>query len=257
MSSKRTRRVASAEGGGSALRLKYVLLPLIILIGGLALAIASGVHHWHMADRADRLRVDGVAVTARVTDRTGGDVRGAGVDRIEIYYLYAGAQYHTWIPCAGATGCHGPAPKELTIWVDPEAPEHFVAENGNVDGSLSFLASWGTIAMGLAFAAIGGTGSFFLLFGDHLFRRSQQRQGGNKTRSTQLARLSEEDDMAARRGQREGWRPPGWNNPRAYALSVSGGLCVLVGVVFVNSIALAAIGVGLALAGWLLARRSA
>jgi hypothetical protein len=133
-------------------------MALAFLLVGLALAVGSVLYRWQLSERADRLRSEGVPVTATVSDRAGGGGRGSGIDRIEIYYMYGPAQYHTWIPCAGLTGCRSTPKPELTVWVDPAEPERFVAENGHTDGSLSFLMSWTTIPMGVAFAAIGGTG---------------------------------------------------------------------------------------------------
>ncbi|MET8121730.1 hypothetical protein [Micromonospora sp. NPDC005189] len=60
-----------------------------------------------------------------------------------------------------------------------------------------------------------------------------------------------------RPAKRGGWRPPGARNPKAYALSVAGAVLILVGLVAVDSVLLVAVGAGLALAGWLLARRAA
>ncbi|MCO1599139.1 hypothetical protein M8C17_28685 [Micromonospora sp. RHAY321] len=45
-------------------------------------------------------------------------------------------------------------------------------------------------------------------------------------------------------------------NPRAYALSVAGGVLVLLGVAVWNSLLVVAVGAGLAVAGWLVARRT-
>ncbi|MET8911668.1 DUF3592 domain-containing protein [Micromonospora sp. NPDC004551] len=134
------------------------LMASVFLLLGAALVVGSILCRWQLSERADRLRSEGVPVTATVTDRAGGGGRGSGIDRIEIYYMYGPAQYHTWIPCAGVTGCHSTPEPELTVWVDPAEPERFVAENGHTDGSLSFLMSWTTIPMGGAFAAVGGAG---------------------------------------------------------------------------------------------------
>lgn len=128
----------------------------VFLLLGVALVVGSISYRWQLSERADRLRSEGVPVTATVTDRAGGGGRGSGIDRIEIYYMYGPVQYHTWIPCAGVTGCHSIPKPEMTVWVDPAEPERFVAENGHTDGSLSFLTSWTTIPMGGVFAAVGG-----------------------------------------------------------------------------------------------------
>lgn len=54
-----------------------------------------------------------------------------------------------------------------------------------------------------------------------------------------------------------GWRPPGWRTPKAYALSAAGGALLLLGLTVFDSLLLVWLGVGLALVGWLLSRRSA
>jgi hypothetical protein len=54
--------------------------------------------------------------------------------------------------------------------------------------------------------------------------------------------------------RRTGWRPPGWRNPKAYVFSVAGGLCLVLGLVVLDSIVLALVGAVLALVGFLLAR---
>ncbi|MEV4543867.1 hypothetical protein [Micromonospora echinaurantiaca] len=56
--------------------------------------------------------------------------------------------------------------------------------------------------------------------------------------------------------KRSGWRPAGARNPKAYALSVAGAVLVLLGLVVVDSVLLVGVGAALAVAGWLVARRS-
>ncbi|WCN80432.1 DUF3592 domain-containing protein [Micromonospora sp. LH3U1] len=128
---------------------------LAMLLPGLGLAGGALAYRWHVSSEADRLRSDGVPVTANVSDRAGGSGRGSGIDRIEVSYLYESKQYSTWIPCAGGTGCRKTPGPKMAVWVDPAAPEKFVAENGHTNGSLSFLMSWTAIPGGLVFAAVG------------------------------------------------------------------------------------------------------
>jgi hypothetical protein len=147
---RRARRPAVADPGWR----KLGLMASAFLLLGLGLLVGSLVYRWQVSQRAERLRSEGVAVTATVTDRAGG--RGSGADRIEIYYMYGSAQYHTWIPCAGVTGCHDAPRPHMTLWVDPAQPERFVADNGPTDGSLFFLMSWKAIPSGLLLTALGG-----------------------------------------------------------------------------------------------------
>lgn len=157
------KRKASAATAADTGWWRVGLLASVFLLLGLALVVGSVLYRWQLSERADRLRSEGVPVTATVTDRAGGGGRGSGIDRIEIYYMYGPAQYHTWIPCAGITGCHSTPKPEMTVWVDPAEPERFVAENGHTDGSLSFLMSWTTIPGGVMFTAIGCAGLGILL----------------------------------------------------------------------------------------------
>ncbi|MGR6316758.1 hypothetical protein Q2K19_09230 [Micromonospora soli] len=46
----------------------------------------------------------------------------------------------------------------MTVWVDPEEPERFVAENRHADGLLSLLMSWATIPAGVMFVVLGCAG---------------------------------------------------------------------------------------------------
>ncbi|WP_328419623.1 DUF3592 domain-containing protein [Micromonospora sp. NBC_00389] len=153
---KKQRRVSLAPpASGIRPRTKVLLMGLVSLLAGLGLAGGALAYRWHVSAEADRLRSDGVPVTAYVSDRAGGSGRGSGIDRIEVSYLYESRQYSTWIPCAGVTGCHKTPGPRMAVWVDPTDPGKFVAENGHTSGSLSFLMSWTTIPGGLFFAAIG------------------------------------------------------------------------------------------------------
>ncbi|MFJ6165734.1 DUF3592 domain-containing protein [Micromonospora orduensis] len=139
-------------------RMRVLLVGLAMLLPGLGLAGGALAYRWHVSSEADRLRADGVPVTAHVSDRAGGGGRGSGADRIEVSYRYGSKQYSTWIPCAGGTGCHRSPGPTMAVWVDPAAPEKFVAANGHTNGSLSFLMSWTAIPVGLVFAVLGGVG---------------------------------------------------------------------------------------------------
>ncbi|MEU4529623.1 DUF3592 domain-containing protein [Micromonospora ureilytica] len=133
--------------------IRQALLPLLI---GLGLFGGSLGYRWWDSSEADRLRVEGVQVPATLTDRAGGNARGSGIARIEVYYMYEGEQHHDWIPCAKLAVCSSPPPQALTIWVDPSDPEHFVAENERTDGSLFFLMSWYFVPIGAIPAIAGG-----------------------------------------------------------------------------------------------------
>ncbi|MCF0092237.1 DUF3592 domain-containing protein [Micromonospora sp. MH99] len=136
-------------------RTRVLLTALPVLLVGVGLVVGAVAYRWRVSSEADRLRAEGVRVTAYVSDRAGGQGRGSGVDRIEVSYLYESRSYSTWIPCAGGTGCHRTPGPRMDVWVDPDAPGTFVAANGHTDGSLSFLMSWTIPPVGLLLAAVG------------------------------------------------------------------------------------------------------
>ena len=111
MGKQRPHTDARATGAGRA-RLKVALMAVAFLLVGLGLFGGSLGYRWYVSAEADRLRSEGVPVTATIADRSGGGGRGSGIDRVEVYYLYDSAQYHAWIPCAGLTGCRStPVPE--------------------------------------------------------------------------------------------------------------------------------------------------
>ncbi|MEV4543868.1 DUF3592 domain-containing protein [Micromonospora echinaurantiaca] len=163
---KKQRRVAAVPAADTAARRRTGWLGLVALLVGLGLLGGSLTHRWYVSSEAERLRAEGVPVSATVVDRAGGGGRGSGIDRLEVSYLHDGAQYYEWIPCAGLTGCRSTPPGELTLWVDPTDPAHFVAQNGHTDGSLSFLNSWTLIPVG-ALAVVIGAGLLILVAREH------------------------------------------------------------------------------------------
>ncbi|MFV2098402.1 hypothetical protein ACFHW1_23480 [Micromonospora sp. LOL_014] len=160
---KRNRKARSATRAADARRARREIaaLAVALLVVGLGLFGGSLAYRWQVSAEADRLRGVGIPVTAYITDRAGGG-RGTGIDRIEVHYLYDGAQYGAWIPCAGVTGCRSTPEREMPVLVDPADPQRFLAENGHTDGSLSFLMSWTTIPLCLV-AAVAGAGLLILI----------------------------------------------------------------------------------------------
>ncbi|GAB3157225.1 hypothetical protein GCM10027290_57390 [Micromonospora sonneratiae] len=150
----RARRAESTVGPSS--RLKFAVLGSVFLVSGLGWAIACGAYKWHLATKTDRLRAEGVPVTASVWDRRNNMGRGGGTDTIEVYYMYGGNQYHARILCGGPTGCRSEPPKEMILRVDPARPDEFLASNGNTDDSVAIFNAWGGIPFGLLVGAIGG-----------------------------------------------------------------------------------------------------
>lgn len=136
--------------------LKVLVMGLVALLGGLALAITSAVYKWHLSEKADRLRAEGVPVTASVSNFYNASGRGGGADTIDVHYSYGGANYQARILCGGLTGCHETPAPEMTVWVDPVDPEQFLGDNGHTDDAVSFFNSYATIPAGLVFALMGG-----------------------------------------------------------------------------------------------------
>jgi hypothetical protein len=149
----------------------------VFIVGGLTQVVASTVYMWQQSEKADRLRAEGVPVTAAVSGfASGGSGRGSGPDTVTVTYTYEGETYQTRIRCGGWTGCANEPDPETTVWADPDKPDEFVAANGNTDGSLSFLNSWAKVVAGVLFALIGGVGMAAVLFGDRLIGWWQTRK---------------------------------------------------------------------------------
>ncbi|MFI7573565.1 hypothetical protein [Micromonospora sp. NPDC049497] len=54
---------------------------LLLLVAGLTYAVATGSYKWHLHIKAERLRVEGVPVQARVSGRRDTVGRGGGTAR--------------------------------------------------------------------------------------------------------------------------------------------------------------------------------
>lgn len=163
---------------------QVMVIGTVFIVGGLAQVVASTVFMWQQAEKADRLRAEGVPVTAAVSGFvSGGSGRGSGPDVMTVTYTFEGNTFQTRIRCGGWTGCANPPDPEMTVWVDPAEPSEFVAANGKTDDSLSFLNSWVKLVAGVLFVLIGGVGMSAVLFGDRLIGWWQARKArGRKAR---------------------------------------------------------------------------
>ncbi|MEW2332569.1 DUF3592 domain-containing protein [Micromonospora chersina] len=148
---------------------------LVFFLGGLSLAGAAAVHMWRVSEKADRLRAEGVPVTAAVSNFYDGWGRNSGPDGLIVTYEFQGGSYQEHIRCGGGTGCHREPPAEMTLWVDPARPEEFVAANGDTDDSAAWLNRWSRIVTGGLFAALGAVTLVVALFGDRLLAWSEAR----------------------------------------------------------------------------------
>ncbi|MET8911667.1 MULTISPECIES: DUF3592 domain-containing protein [Micromonospora] len=148
---------------------------LVFFLGGLSLAVASAVYMTRVSAKADRLRADGVPVTATVSHFYNGWGRNSGPDGLIVTYEYQGGYYQDRIRCGGGTGCQREPPVEMTVWVDPARPQEFVAANGDTDDSAAWLNRWSRIVTGGLFAALGAVTLVVALFGDRLLAWSRAR----------------------------------------------------------------------------------
>ncbi|MGN9766237.1 hypothetical protein ACTMS2_13860 [Micromonospora sp. SD12] len=165
----------------------------MLLLAGLAYAVATGAYKWHLHTKAERLRADGVPVRATVTDRRDTVGRGGGTDTVQVWYDYEGVRHSERILCGSAGGCLRDPPEVMTLWVDPERPGEFVAANGNTDDSVFFLNSWGGIPFGLLVATAGGAFVFAALVPTGMFDRPTpapppRGPGRDRVRRTRSAR---------------------------------------------------------------------
>ncbi|MCM0675733.1 DUF3592 domain-containing protein [Micromonospora phytophila] len=169
------------------------VIGLVLLLAGSTYATATGAYRWHLHTKAERLRAEGVPVQASVTGRENTVGRGGGTDTIRVWYDVDGTQYTERILCGSAGGCTREPPEVMTLWVDPERPEEFVAANGNTDDSVFFLNSWGGIPFELLVAALGAFFVFAALVPTGLFDRPapaspRRGPGRNRIRRTRAAR---------------------------------------------------------------------
>lgn len=118
--------------------------------------------------RADRLRAKGDPVVATVTGYIFASRRGHGMETLNLSYMYGGHTYRDRIMCGGSVNCWE-EPSQIRIWVDPNDPGGFAAENGNTDDTLIHLGRMSVFPGGVLFIVAGivitglGGGLLFLL----------------------------------------------------------------------------------------------
>jgi hypothetical protein len=159
--------------------LRLGVIGAVMLLGGLALAIGSAGYMWQLAEKADRLRAEGVPVAASVSGFYNASGRGGGVDTIDVAYHYQGEYYQARIKCGGLTGCHSTPSAQTTVWIDPADPAQFVAENGHTDNSVSFLNGFTPIPTGVAFALLGVVGLVVARIGSKDHARLRKENHGD------------------------------------------------------------------------------
>ncbi|MDO3702314.1 DUF3592 domain-containing protein [Micromonospora sp. C28SCA-DRY-2] len=166
------------------------VLGLLVLLAGLGYASGVAGYKWHLHAKAERLHAEGVPVRATVTGRRDTVGRGGGTDTVRVSYEYAGVPYTERILCGSAGGCAEEPPAEMTLWVDPERPAEFVAENGNTDDSVFVLNAWGGLPFGLVVAAFGGLLLVTAVLPDRAPapRRDTRRPGRDRIRRSGSAR---------------------------------------------------------------------
>ncbi|MEV4628631.1 DUF3592 domain-containing protein [Micromonospora sp. NPDC049523] len=138
--------------------LKVGLAATAMLLVGLVLTVGSITFKRYLAEKADRLRSEGIPVAAAQAKLYNGSGRGSGVDTVDVSYFYRGEYYQASIRCGGFTGCHSTPSEQTTVWIDPDDPAQFVAENGHTDDSVSFLNGFTPIPAGVLFTVLGAAG---------------------------------------------------------------------------------------------------
>lgn len=159
-----------------ALRLAAVL-GATTLVAGLALVIGVASSWWALADKKDGLRERGVEVVATVTRFDEGGFRTT--DMINLSYEYGGQRVERRIRCAGGTGCWESPPPTMRVWVDPDRPTEFLAENGNTDDSDSPRNSWSVFVFGCVLLLIGGVMVVCLVLDARVKRQRRQAEAGS------------------------------------------------------------------------------
>jgi hypothetical protein len=146
-----------------------VVLITVVLLGlGLVLAVGGIVVKATSSAKADRLRADGVAVTATLQDfQTQNKSSWANV---ELWYVHEGKQYHPRIGCSREPDCDPATHPTVELRIDPAKPTEFVAPNGATDDSRHFLNSWKGIIFGVFFTLLGILGVWVRRHIDHPVR---------------------------------------------------------------------------------------
>jgi hypothetical protein len=126
---------------------------------GLALAVATPILSWWDHGNAERLRADGVPVSAAITGSATAQHSHAAADYIDLTYVYDGVRRTSQTRCGGSHGCAERPGPTLQIWVDPKHPNEFVTADGNTnDADLADLAKHVLLLPAGALTLWGGLG---------------------------------------------------------------------------------------------------
>lgn len=85
-------RLITATPRRTPLRWWRIIGAVGVTAAGLAWGLARGGYKWHLYSKSQRLRTEGVPVTAVVSGRQNTVGRGGGTDTIQVTYEYRGTQ---------------------------------------------------------------------------------------------------------------------------------------------------------------------
>jgi hypothetical protein len=123
----------------------WLLVYVLIMVVGLVLVPVTAVDKFGDEAKKERLAASGVPATAVVADfRAGGRQTS---DKILLAYEFNGIAYHEWIK--------GSAEEQVSIKVDPDHPDEFLAANGHTDDSLALFNTWAGLFWGVGLVALG------------------------------------------------------------------------------------------------------
>jgi len=145
-----------------------VLITVVLLAAGLFLTVGGIVVKTTSSAKADRLRADGVAVTATLQGFK--TQNKSGWANVELWYVHEGKQYHPRIGCSWEPDCDPATHPTVELRIDPAEPTAFVAPNGATDDSRNFLNSWKNIILGAFLTLLGVLGVWVRRHIDHPVR---------------------------------------------------------------------------------------
>jgi len=134
------RQMPSGESEWTARDRVVVVLIAVALLGlGLLMTVGGVAVKMTAADKAERLRTNGVVATATLADFQ--DRNKANQTNVELRYVHEGRQYHQRIICPQREACLPNVHPTMGIRIDPAQPAEFVAESPYSSSSSSARAS--------------------------------------------------------------------------------------------------------------------
>lgn len=147
------------------------LLSVVLLGGGVAMAVGVVVVKAGSAAKAERLGRDGVEVRAVLSGYRAGRKLSSTV---WLNYEYAGRTHRVRVECDDRQMCDPARSYSLPIRVDPANPDDLVTTLGVTDDSTSWLDSWARLVHAAIVIAVGVV-SALLWRGMHRQAREERR----------------------------------------------------------------------------------